>query len=52
MVSAEYANMPGMLDVEELRSAVEAGSIDTVILAFPDLYGRLVGQTARRFLLP
>ena len=51
-MSADDANTPGMLDVGKLRSAVEAGSIDTVILAFPDLYGRLVGQTARRFLLP
>ena len=34
----------GMLDVEGLRSAVADGSIDTVILAFPDLYGRLMGK--------
>ena len=34
----------GMLNVEELRSAVDEGSIDTVILAFPDLYGRLMGK--------
>ena len=44
MVSADHANTPGMLDVGKLRSAVEAGSIDTVILAFPDLYGRLLGK--------
>ena len=34
----------GMLDVQGLRSAVADGSIDTVILAFPDLYGRLMGK--------
>ena len=34
----------GILNVEGLRSAVAAGSIDTVILAFPDLYGRLLGK--------
>ena len=34
----------GILDVEELRSAVSQGLIDTVILAFPDLYGRMLGK--------
>ena len=34
----------GMLDVEKLRFEVKEGSIDTVILAFPDLYGRLMGK--------
>ena len=34
----------GTLDVEGLRAAVADGSIDTVILAFPDLYGRLMGK--------
>ena len=34
----------GMLDIEGLRSAVDGGSIDTVILAFPDMYGRLLGK--------
>ena len=34
----------GMMDVESLRSAVADGSIDTVILAFADMYGRLVGK--------
>ena len=33
-----------MLDVAGLKSAVADGSIDTVILAFPDLYGRLLGK--------
>ncbi len=35
---------PGMLSLEELRGEVEAGRIDTIILAFPDLYGRLMGK--------
>ena len=34
----------GMLDIEGLRTAVADGSIDTVILAIPDLYGRLMGK--------
>ncbi len=34
----------GMMDVEALRSAVADGSVDTVILACPDHYGRLVGK--------
>ncbi len=34
----------GMLNVGELRTAADEGSIDTVILAFPDLYGRLLGK--------
>ena len=34
----------GTLDVEGLQTAVADGSVDTVILAFPDLYGRLMGK--------
>ena len=34
----------GQLTVEELQHAVVAGSIDTVILGFSDLYGRLMGK--------
>ena len=34
----------GMLDLRELERAVEAGEIETVVTAFPDLYGRLVGK--------
>ena len=41
---SEETTVPGMLSVNELRSAVDDGSIDTVILAFPDLYGRLLGK--------
>ena len=38
------ATTRGMLDIAGLRSAVADGSIETVILAFPDLYGRLLGK--------
>jgi glutamine synthetase len=34
----------GMLTLEQLRSAVEDGSIDTVLLAFTDMQGRLQGK--------
>ncbi len=34
----------GRLDLEDLRHAVADGSVDTVITALPDLYGRLVGK--------
>ncbi|KPC61131.1 glutamine synthetase, partial [Streptomyces sp. NRRL WC-3753] len=37
------------LSVEELRSLVRAGEIDTVVLAFPDMQGRLQGK---RFAAP
>jgi glutamine synthetase len=33
-----------MLSVEELRAAVEDGSIDTVVVAFTDMQGRLMGK--------
>lgn len=33
-----------MLSVSDLRALVANGAIDTVIVAFPDLYGRLVGK--------
>ncbi len=36
--------MPGMLSLDELRSAVEAGSIDTVVVAITDMQGRLQGK--------
>jgi len=41
-----------MLSREELKSRVEDGEIDTVVTAFPDLYGRLLGKRldARFFL--
>src|SRR5262250_554356 len=34
----------GMLTMEELRSAVGAGEVDTVVLAFTDMQGRLQGK--------
>ena len=36
--------MTGMLDLQELRAAVSAGEIDTVIVAFVDMFGRLIGK--------
>jgi glutamine synthetase len=36
--------IPGMLDVDTLKKLVASGEIDTVITAFPDIYGRLVGK--------
>jgi len=45
-------HVPGMLSLEELDEIVRRDEIDTVLVAFPDLYGRLVGKrlTARYFL--
>ena len=34
----------GILTLEELRTKVGDGTVDTVILAFPDPYGRLFGK--------
>src|SRR5689334_6530437 len=34
----------GMLTVEELDDLVDAGAIDTVLVVFPDLQGRLMGK--------
>ena len=34
----------GMLDLETLEREIAEGTIDTVITALPDLYGRLVGK--------
>ena len=36
--------MPGMLTLKELQIAVAGGQIDTVIVAFPDMQGRLIGK--------
>src|ERR1700745_3704877 len=33
-----------MLTVEELRADVESGAVDTVIAAFTDMQGRLMGK--------
>ena len=36
--------MPGLLTIAELTKAVEAGEIDTVIMAQVDMQGRLMGK--------
>src|ERR687888_9147 len=36
--------LQGMLPVDELRREVEAGTIDTVVTAFSDMQGRLLGK--------
>lgn len=36
--------MAGKLEFKELRSAVASGDIDTVVVCFPDMQGRLVGK--------
>ncbi|MEU3029456.1 glutamine synthetase family protein [Streptomyces incarnatus] len=46
------ADRTAPLPVEELRALVESGEIDTVVLAFPDMQGRLQGKRfAARFFL-
>lgn len=35
---------PGMLTVDELAPLIKAGEIDTVLMVFPDLYGRFMGK--------
>src|SRR5436190_5956069 len=35
---------PAMLTLDELRTLVDAGEIDTVVVGFTDLYGRLCGK--------
>src|ERR1700755_2749726 len=41
---SETGRRRGLLTLEELRSAVGAGEIDTVVLAFTDMQGRLQGK--------
>ncbi len=44
--------MTGILDLGQLKELVEAGEIDTVVVAFPDMQGRLMGKrVAGRFFL-
>jgi len=33
-----------VIDLEDLRGLASSGDIDTVVVAFPDLYGRLLGK--------
>jgi len=44
--------MTGNLDIADLKAYVEQGEIDTVLVCFPDMQGRLVGKrvTGRFFL--
>ncbi len=36
--------VPGMLDATELADHIRSGAIDTVLVVFPDLQGRLMGK--------
>lgn len=36
--------MPGMLTMKEVQAAVGKGEIDTVLVCFPDMQGRLMGK--------
>ena len=38
------ATRPGKIDLRELESLVEKGEIDTIVLAFTDMQGRLIGK--------
>src|SRR5262245_32415326 len=51
-MAKQAARVPGMLELGELEREIASGAIETVITAFPDLYGRLVGKriTGRFFL--
>ena len=44
MPSAIHAGGPPRMTVDELRAAVLAGEVDTVIVAFTDMQGRLQGK--------
>ncbi len=43
-MKAGAGSVPGRLGEQELARQVEAGEIETVLAAFPDLYGRLMGK--------
>lgn len=36
--------MAGLMTLDDLRAAFDAGEIDTVMVAAPDMQGRLVGK--------
>lgn len=38
------SGLRGILSLEELEAKIESEEVETVILAFPDLYGRLMGK--------
>lgn len=52
MPSSIHPGGPPRLTVDQLRSEVEAGTVDTVVVAFTDMQGRLTGKRlhARFFL--
>ncbi|MGL5819769.1 MAG: glutamine synthetase family protein [Phycicoccus sp.] len=52
MPASIHRGGPPQLTVEQLRSDVEAGVVDTVVLAFTDMQGRLTGKRVHgRFFL-
>ena len=36
--------MPGMISFEELKAEAESGAVDTVLVCFVDMQGRLMGK--------
>ena len=44
MLNPASAGRPGMLSLEQLRLLVAEGTVDTVVLAFTDMQGRLQGK--------
>ena len=46
------SSLPGMIDLETLKQRIVDDEIETVLVVFPDMYGRLVGKriTGRYFL--
>ena len=42
--TGKTGSRPGMLSLEQLRAEIGAGTIDTVVLAFTDMQGRLQGK--------
>ena len=45
---SEHSSTGGFLSVEQLKTAVADGSVDTVIVAITDMQGRLQGKRAHR----
>jgi glutamine synthetase len=48
----ENNNIPGKIDAQTLKKMIEEDKVETVLTAFPDIYGRLLGKriTGRFFL--
>jgi glutamine synthetase len=40
----EAKNVKGVIDLDRLKKLVDHGEIETVVTAFPDMYGRLLGK--------